>query len=250
MIRVEDLSFHYGHTRVLDDISLNIPKQGITALVGANGSGKSTLLSLIARLMPLQSGTIHVGDLDVANGPSDQLARHLSILPQSAEIAPRLTVRELAGFGRYPYHKGRPGPEDHARINAALEVFDLLPIADRVIDTLSGGQRQRAHVAMTYAQDTEYMLLDEPLNNLDIAASRSLMQTLRHLAETEGRTIVIVLHDLNFACAYADHVVALSDGKIAAEGPPAEIVTDAFLSSVFATDAKVHYVDAIPLIVV
>lgn len=250
MIRVEDLSFSHDRTRVLDHISLTIPKQGITALVGANGAGKSTLLSLIARLTPLQSGTIHVGDLDVANCPTDQLARHLSILPQSADIAPRLTVRELAGFGRYPYHKGRPGPEDHARIETALEVFDMMPIADRVIDTLSGGQRQRAHVAMTYAQDTEYMLLDEPLNNLDIAASRSLMKTLRHLAETEGRTIVIVLHDLNFACAYADHVVALSGGKIVAEGPPAQIVTDEFLSSVFATDAKVHHVNETPFIVV
>lgn len=250
MIRVEELSFQHGQTRVLDNISLTIPERGITALVGANGAGKSTLLSLIARLTPLQSGSIRVGNLDVANCPTDQLARHLSILPQSAEIAPRLTVRELVSFGRYPYHKGRPQAEDHARINAALEVFGMMPMADRVIDTLSGGQRQRAHVAMTYAQDADYMLLDEPLNNLDIAASRSLMQTLRHLAQTEGRTIVIVLHDLNYACAYADHMVALSGGKIGAEGAPAKIVTPDFLSSVFATDAQVFHVENTPLIMV
>lgn len=250
MIIIENLSYRHGNTLILDQINLTIPKGGITALVGANGAGKSTLLSLVARLIPLQSGTVRVGGLDVATCPSDQLAQNLSILPQMSEVAPRLTVRELIGFGRYPYHKGRPGPEDHAMVEEALTNFDLLPFADRVLDTLSGGQRQRAHVAMTYVQNTDYILLDEPLNNLDIAASRSLMKTLRHLSKVENRTIVMVLHDLNYASAYADHLIALAHGRIHAEGPPSDVVSDGFLSSVFATDAAVHRVDQVPVVMV
>lgn len=250
MIRVSDLSYFHGSTRILDQVTLTIPNGGITALVGANGAGKSTLLSLIARLAPLQTGTIHVGDLDVSRCPSNRLARTLSILPQNTEVAPRLTVRELVSFGRYPYHKGRPTSEDHARIDTALEDFDLAPLADRVLDTLSGGQRQRAYVAMTYAQDTDFILLDEPLNNLDISASRSLMQTLRRMSQDKARTVVVVMHDLNYACAYADHLVALTNGHISAEGHPSEVVTNGFLSSVFATDAQVHHVDKVPIVLV
>ena len=250
MIRVSDLSYHHGRTQVLDQVTLTIPKGGITALVGANGAGKSTLLSLIARLTPQQSGSIRVGDLDVSRCPTDQLARNLSVLPQNTEVAPRLTVRELVSFGRYPYHKGQPTSEDQTKIDAALGDFDLTLLADRVLDTLSGGQKQRAYVAMTYAQDTDYILLDEPLNNLDIAASRSLMQTLRQLSQDKARTIVVVMHDLNYACAYADHLVALSFGKISAEGHPSEVVNNDFLSSVFATDAQVHHVGQVPIVLV
>ena len=135
-------------------------------------------------------------------------------------------------------------------MDAALRDFELTPLADRVLDTLSGGQKQRAYVAMTYAQDTDYILLDEPLNNLDIAASRSLMQTLRQLSQDKARTIVVVMHDLNYACAYADHLVALSFGKIRAVGHPSEVVTNDFLSSVFATDAQVHHVGQVPIVLV
>ncbi|WP_439957623.1 ATP-binding cassette domain-containing protein [Paracoccus albicereus] len=204
MIRITDLSHNLGTSRVLHGIDLTIPKGQITALIGPNGAGKSTLLSLIARLDTPLSGRIDVDELQVGACPTDVLARRLAILPQTPEIAPRLSVAELVGFGRYPHHKGRPTPEDRARVSDAIALLSLDGLAHRSLDTLSGGQRQRALLAMTVAQDTDYLLLDEPLNNLDIAASRSLMTLLRRLCEDFGRTVVVVLHDINYASRYAD----------------------------------------------
>ncbi|MCZ4351706.1 ATP-binding cassette domain-containing protein [Roseovarius aestuarii] len=240
MIIVTDLSHKIGTAPILQDINMTLEKGGVTALIGPNGAGKSTLLSLIARLVPIQTGRITVDDLTIGACPTDVLARTLAILPQVIDTAPLLSVRELVGFGRYPYHKGRPTAEDHAKVDYALETFQLTPLADRRLETLSGGQRQRAQVAMTFAQDTDYILLDEPLNNLDIAASRSLMAILRDLAATHSRTIVIVLHDINYAAAYADQIVAMKSGQIVATGSPEAIVTDRLLQDVFQTDPKVH----------
>ncbi|MEP5154656.1 ATP-binding cassette domain-containing protein [Planktotalea sp.] len=243
MITITDLSYSIGKTTILDGIDLTLPKGGITALIGPNGAGKSTLLSLIARLNPLQNGRITVDDLTIGACSNAVLARKLAILPQASDTAPLLSIRELVTFGRYPYHHGRPGAADHEKVEQALETFGLAELADRRLDILSGGQRQRAQVAMTYAQDTDYILLDEPLNNLDIAASRALMGILQDLAKAHGRTIVIVLHDINYAAAYADLIVAMKDGKIAQTGTPDAIVTDDFLRDVFDTDPKVHRID-------
>lgn len=243
MIEISGVSYRIGGARILDGINLTLPKGGISALIGPNGAGKSTLLSLIARLMPHQTGTITVDNLVVGACPNNTFARKLAILPQASDAAPLLSVRELVGFGRYPYHKGRPTAEDHAKVERALATFGLTDLAARRLDTLSGGQRQRAQVAMTYAQDTDYILLDEPLNNLDIAASRSLMRVLRDLAASHGRTIVIVLHDINYAAAYADLIVAMKGGRIVATGTPDDIVTEAVLREVFETDPKIHRID-------
>jgi len=248
MIKIENLSHAYGAARILKDVSLDIPKGGVTALIGPNGAGKSTLLSLIARLEPMKSGRITVDDLEVGLSSNRDLAQKLSILPQSAELAPRLTVRELVAFGRYPYSQGRTTDADRAKITETLVSFDLTSLADRALDSLSGGQKQRAYVAMIYAQDTDYMLLDEPLNNLDIAASRSLMRLLQSLAQEKDRTIVIVLHDINYACSYANHIVAMTQGAVRAQGRPADIVTASFIKDVFATDAKVHLLDGQPVV--
>ena len=248
MITISKLSHSVGPARILSDISVQLPKGKITALIGPNGAGKSTLLSLISRLMPIQSGTIQVDDLIVGHCADKLLAKTLSILPQESAVAPRLTVRELVGFGRYPHHNGRPGHDDLSWVERALEIFTLTDLADRPLDTLSGGQRKRAHVAMTFVQDTGYMLLDEPLNNLDIAASRSLMALLRKLARAHGRTIVIVLHDINYASAYADHIVTLKDGRLGPMGSPDQVIDSALLDSVFDTDATVHRVDGLPLV--
>ncbi|PYG32456.1 ABC transporter ATP-binding protein [Pelagimonas varians] len=239
MIRVSGLSYHYGAVPILHDLTLDIPRGGVTALVGPNGAGKSTLLGLIARLMSMQAGRILVDDLDVANTPGDVLARKLAILPQASEVAPRLSVSELVSFGRYPHHKGRPSADDRRKVQEALAAFDLTAMAERSLDSLSGGQRQRAHVAMTFAQDTEYVLLDEPLNNLDIAASRSLMKLLCGVAHDHGRTVVTVLHDINYASAYADHIVTLKGGRLGPSGAPADVVSNDMLKSVFGTDAHV-----------
>jgi len=240
MITITGLNHDRDGTPTLRDINLTLNAGGVTALIGPNGAGKSTLLALISRLIPIQQGQIMVDDLRIGACANDVLARKLAILPQSSDAAPLLTVRELVSFGRYPYHKGRPTAQDHEKVNAAIAAFGLQDLAERRLDTLSGGQRQRAQVAMTFAQDTDYILLDEPLNNLDIAASRALMAVLRDLAAQHGRTIVIVLHDINYAAAYADQIVAMKDGRIAATGTPGDILDEELLKNVFDTDPVVH----------
>ena len=248
MISVSGLSYAYGEAQILSDVSLEIPKGDVTALIGPNGAGKSTLLSLIARLIPTQAGRITVDELEVGACASGDLAKRLSILPQVPEVASRLTVAELVAFGRYPHHKGRASREDAAIVENAIGVFDLEVFADRALDTMSGGQRQRALLAMIYAQDTDYILLDEPLNNLDIAGSRSLMQLMRKMADEHGRTIVIVLHDINYAASYADRIVTLAEGRLGPLGPPGEIVNAGLLRDVFGTEAAVHNLSGKPII--
>ncbi|TJV36882.1 MAG: ATP-binding cassette domain-containing protein, partial [Mesorhizobium sp.] len=188
---------------ILDNVSLTVPKGGVTALVGPNGAGKSSLLSLIARLRPLQSGRITVDGLPVDTTPSRQLATIMAILRQDPGVASRLRVAELVGFGRFPHNRGRLTAKDREIIAASLEQFELSDLALRFIDTLSGGQRQRALVAMTFCQGTDYILLDEPLNNLDMFHARNLMRTLRRIADEHGKTVLIVLHDINHAASYA-----------------------------------------------
>jgi iron complex transport system ATP-binding protein len=233
MILIENVSFSHRDVPILHDINLALPKGGIIALVGPNGAGKSSLLSLVARLQPLQAGRISVDGLPVDTTPSRQLAQRLAILRQDGIVASRLTVRELIGFGRFPHHQGRPGAIDLALVDAALEQFDLVPLAGRFIDTLSGGQRQRAMVAMTFCQGTDYLLLDEPLNNLDMFHARQLMQSLRRIADEAARTAIIVLHDINQAAAYADRIVAMRDGRVIVDGPPEEALTEENMEAVF-----------------
>ena len=250
MISVQDVSFAVDGARILNGVSVDIPNGGITALIGPNGAGKSTLLSLMSRLQKLQVGTIRVDDLEVGVCAHDVLAKRLAILGQSAEVTQRLTVRQLVTFGRYPHHRGRPTEADHAAVAEALAEFDLTTFGERMLDSLSGGQRQRALVAMIFAQDTPYMLLDEPLNNLDIAASRHLMQRLRHLADERGRTIVIVLHDINYAASYADWIIAMKEGRIVRFGAPEDVITSDTIQSVFETDADVKTVEGRRVVVV
>ncbi|PJE31850.1 iron complex transport system ATP-binding protein [Pseudooceanicola antarcticus] len=250
MIRVDQVSHQIGGAPILHDISLEIPKGGITALIGPNGAGKSTLLSLMARLQVLRQGEIHIDDMQIGKVSDRVLARHLAIMAQSTHVSARLRVEELVAFGRYPWHRGRPGPEDHALVEAAIARFGLGPMRARFLDEISGGQRQRAFVAMAFAQDTDYLLLDEPLNNLDIAGARSLMRLLRQMADEDGKTVVIVLHDINYAARFADRIVALHEGRVAAQGPAAEVVTDALLRDVFGTDAEVSVIDGQPVVLV
>ena len=233
MIQIENVSLSYRDAPILRDINLSLPKGGITALVGPNGAGKSSLFSLIARLQPLQAGRIVIDGLPVDTTPSRILAQRLAILRQDGAVASRLTVREMVGFGRFPHHQGRPDNNDLALVDAALAQFELQSLADRFIDTLSGGQRQRAMVAMTFCQGTDYLLLDEPLNNLDMFHARQLMRSLRTIADEKQRTAIIVLHDINQAAAYADRIVALRDGRVIADGTPDEVLTKDNLEAIF-----------------
>lgn len=246
MIEIENVSLTLRGAAILTDVSLTLPKGGVTAIVGPNGAGKSTLLSLIARLRPLQAGRIAVDGLPVDRTPSRELAKTLAILRQDPGVATRLRVRELVGFGRFPHAQGRPTAEDKALVEAALGQFDLLGLAERFIDTLSGGQRQRALIAMAFCQGTDYLLLDEPLNNLDMRYARELMRRLRAVAN-DGRTVIVVLHDINHAAAYADRIVAMRDGRIVAHGPPAEMLTPATLEAAFGYAMKVATIDGRPV---
>ncbi|PIO98082.1 ABC transporter ATP-binding protein [Pleomorphomonas carboxyditropha] len=240
MIEIANVSKSYGKSLVVDGLSLTLPKGGITSIIGPNGAGKSTLLSMIARLVDPDGGRIAVGGLDVATTRGDLLARHLAVLRQDNHLAMRLTVRDLVTFGRYPYGKGRLGPEDVAQIGRALSYLGLTELADRFLDELSGGQRQRAFVAMVICQDTDYMLFDEPLNNLDIGNAVAMMKLLTRATRELGKTAVVVLHDINFASRYSDHIVAMRDGRLHSQGTPAEMITPEVLRDLYGTAFEVR----------
>ncbi|TYP81314.1 ABC transporter ATP-binding protein [Blastococcus xanthinilyticus] len=240
MIEIESVCKSYGGARVVDDVSVTVPAGGITSLIGANGAGKSTLLSIASRLLPADSGRVLVDGMDVARTPGPVLARRLAVLRQENTMTVRLTVRELVAFGRFPHSGGRLTAEDRARIGEALDWFELAPLADRHLDQLSGGQRQRAYVAMVMCQGTDYVLLDEPLNNLDMRHSVQMMRMLRGMADELGRTVVLVVHDVNVASAYSDRIVAMRDGHLVAAGPTAELMTPELLRKVFDVEVDVH----------
>jgi iron complex transport system ATP-binding protein len=248
MIEVEAVSFKRGRTPVLHDINLVIPAGGITALVGPNGAGKSTLLALMARLLELQTGRIAIDGKSVTTTTSAEFARIVSVLRQDPNVSSRLTVRELIGFGRFPHTRGRLTAQDQRLIDQALDQFDLGALQQRFIDTLSGGQRQRALIAMTYCQGCGTMLLDEPLNNLDMHHARGLMQTLNDVAHHQGRTIVIVLHDINYAAAHAHRIVAMRDGRIVLDGETRNVLTPSSLEAVFGFKMDVKLIGDAPVV--
>ncbi|MEI4486652.1 ATP-binding cassette domain-containing protein [Frigidibacter sp. MR17.14] len=246
-IEVQGLSHSIGAAKILSDIDLTLPAGKVTALIGPNGAGKSTLLRLIGRLMPCSQGRITLDGLDVTATDTTELARHVAIMGQDTPVASRLTVAELVGFGRWPHHRGRPRIDDDLAIAAAITRFGLDPLAHRFLDELSGGQRQRAFLAMTFAQSTPWLLLDEPLNNLDMSHARSLMRELGRLRD-EGKSIVVVIHEVNYAAAWADHVVAMQEGRVIAQGTPAEVLTPAVLGPLYDMELEVTEVGGRPLV--
>jgi iron complex transport system ATP-binding protein len=243
VIRLSGVSKSYGAARVVDQVSADIPSGGVTSIIGPNGAGKSTLLSLVSRLQPLDAGTVSVGGLDVAATPGRRLAKTMAILRQDNHLAMRLPVRDLVAFGRFPHSGGRPTVQDRDHIERALAALDLLPLADRFVDELSGGQRQRAFIAMVLAQDTEYLLLDEPLNNLDMKHSVEMMRLLRRLADELGKTVVLVIHDINFASCYSDAILAMRGGRLLHQGTPEEIMQPAVLREVYDLDMRIEEID-------
>ncbi|MBB2956253.1 ABC transporter ATP-binding protein [Pseudoclavibacter helvolus] len=249
MISLSNVTKTYGKSTVLGPVTLDIPAGGITALVGPNGAGKSTLLTIVGRLTDASTGTVTVGGHDVTKAKSRDLAKVVSILRQENHFVTRLTVRELVGFGRFPHSQGRLTPDDKQHIDRAIEFLDLTALENRYLDQLSGGQRQRAYVAMVLAQDTDYILLDEPLNNLDMKHAVAMMGQLRRAADELGKTFVIVIHDINFAAAYADNIIALTDGQLAHSGSPEDLMTTETLEHVFGTPIQVRRDGDYPLAV-
>ena len=242
MIGVKGLRKSYGHSVVVDDVDLEIPAGGVTSIIGPNGAGKSTLLGIVSRLLDPDAGVVTVDGLDVATTRGDEIAKRLAVLRQDNHLAVRLTVRDLVRFGRYPWSKGRPTAADAELVERAIGWVELDGLADRFLDEMSGGQRQRAFVAMALCQDTDYVLLDEPLNNLDMRHAVSMMRRLRRAADELGRTVVLVLHDINFASCWSDRIVAMRDGAVVHQGTPDEIMREDVLRDIYGMDIPVQEV--------
>ena len=233
MIEVKNLVKKYGDKAVVDNVSLNIEKGKITSFIGPNGAGKSTVLSMISRIMEKDSGSVIIDGKELEEWDNKELAKKISILKQSNNINVRLTIKEIVSFGRYPYCDGRLTSEDMKYVDEAIEYMKLKDIENRYLDELSGGQRQRAYIAMVIAQNTEYVLLDEPLNNLDMKHSVSMMKVFRNLVDELGKTVVIVMHDINFASVYSDNIVVLKDGKIANDDTTENIINKETLENIY-----------------
>ncbi|AKS66280.1 iron ABC transporter ATP-binding protein [Staphylococcus schleiferi] len=240
MICIRGLNQSIDGKEILKDIDVDIEKGKLTSLIGPNGAGKSTLLSAMSRLSSFDSGTIEIEGQAIETYQSQTLAQRLSILKQTNHTELNITVEQLVNFGRFPYSKGYLKKEDKEKVNEALSLLKLEEIRHRYLKTLSGGQRQRAYIAMTIAQDTDYILLDEPLNNLDMKHSVQIMQTLRELAAFHNKTIVVVLHDINFASVYSDRIVALKGGKLVKAAPKREVIHTAVLKELYEMDVKIE----------
>ncbi|HLR23753.1 MAG TPA: ATP-binding cassette domain-containing protein [Pseudogracilibacillus sp.] len=239
MIQVRELTKFFGSRAVVENVSVNIHRGKITSFIGPNGAGKSTLLSMVSRLLDADTGEVLLDQQNTKKMKSNEFSKRVSILKQSNFMNARLTIRELVSFGRYPHSRGRLNEVDIQFIDQALEYMGLIDIQHSYLEELSGGQRQRAFIAMTIAQDTEYILLDEPLNNLDMKHSVQIMKILRQLVNDLGKTVVIVLHDINFASVYSDRIVALKEGKIVKDGPTDEIINSESLREIYDMDIPI-----------
>ncbi|MEK4513226.1 ABC transporter ATP-binding protein [Paenibacillus anaericanus] len=242
MVKVRGVSKKYGGKMVVDRVNVDIAKGKITSFIGPNGAGKSTLMSMISRLITKDEGEILIDDKEIGSWKSGELAKKISILKQSNHINIKLKVKELVSFGRFPYSQGKLTKEDWIHIDEAIAYMDLGSMQDKYLDELSGGQKQRAFIAMVIAQNTDYILLDEPLNNLDMKHSVQIMKVLRRLVDELGKTVIIVIHDINFASCYSDYIVALKDGIIIKEGTTDEIMDSAVLKEVYDMDIPVEII--------
>lgn len=226
-------------TVVVDSVSLTIPKNQLTAFIGPNGAGKSTLVSIMSRLLQKDSGQLWIKGKEIEVWNSKELAKELSVLKQNQSFQVSLTVEELVSFGRYPYSKGKLSTLDYQMIDQALKHTNLLELRDRSIQTLSGGQMQRVFIAMVLAQDTDIVLLDEPLNHLDLKQAVEIMKLLRYMVENLDKTVVIVMHDLNMAINFSDYLVAFKKGKCEFHGKTMDVVTNQRLSDLYEIDIEV-----------
>lgn len=253
MIKLNNISHHIGKQQILHDITLSLPTAQVIALIGPNGAGKSTLFSVMARLQPLQSGQVSFAvdneERDIGSCQARTLAKTVAMLGQDNHVQGRLRVHELLMFGRYPYHQGQPTADDQQKVQEILERFELEPLAERFLSTLSGGQRQRVLIAMIVCQDTPYLLLDEPLNNLDMYHAGRLMRELRQLSHNQQKTVVIVLHDINQAAQFADTVVTMKAGEVTAVGRPADVITQETMKDLYNVDVTVLSHQGRPVIV-
>jgi iron complex transport system ATP-binding protein len=240
-LAARDLRLAYGDHTVVDGLDLDVLAGSVTAVIGPNGCGKSTLLRALGRLMRPERGQVLLDGQDIARLPTRDVARRLGLLPQTPVAPEGLTVADLVARGRHPHQRWyrQWSADDAAVVDDAMAWTDVADLADRCVDELSGGQRQRAWLSMALAQETDLLLLDEPTTYLDLAHQVDVLELVRRLHVERGCTVVMVLHDLNLAARYADRLVAMSAGRVAAEGAPADVVTEELLEQVFSLRARV-----------
>ncbi|RLV10421.1 cobalamin/Fe3+-siderophore ABC transporter ATP-binding protein [Streptomyces griseocarneus] len=242
-LRAEALTLSYGDRRVVHELDLDIPDGTVTAVIGPNGCGKSTLLRAFGRLLKPTSGSVLLDGRPIHRIPTREVAERVGLLPQSPVAPEGLSVADLVARGRHPHQSWyrRWSSDDEAAVEQALRATGTFDLAERTLDELSGGQRQRAWIAMTLAQQTELLLLDEPTNHLDLAHQIEVLDLVRELHLTTGRTVVVVLHDLSLAARYADRLVAMKQGRVAAQGTPSEVLTEELVEDVFGLRARVRH---------
>ena len=247
MLSIKNLTKTYEDAAVVDDVTIDLPPGKVISLIGPNGAGKSTVLGMISRLIARTAGIVEFKGRDITHWESRELAKHLAILTQANFVQMKLTVRELVAFGRFPHSGSALSADDWTKVDQAIHYMELEAFADRFIDEMSGGQRQRAFIAMVLAQDTDVIFLDEPTNNLDIRHSLSMMRLLRRLADELGKTVILVLHEINLASFYSDRICAFKDGRLAFAGTPAEIMTEERLRAVYGVDFRIVEFDGRPM---
>ncbi|MBS6642170.1 MAG: ATP-binding cassette domain-containing protein [Clostridiaceae bacterium] len=244
---IKNLTKKYDGRPVVDSVSFEIPKGKVISMIGPNGAGKSTVMGMISRLVARDGGNVEFDGKDITKWKSRELSKRLAILTQTNQIQMKLTVRELVTFGRFPYSGNHLTAEDEEIVSKAISYMELEEFENQFIDELSGGQRQRAYIAMVIAQDTEYILLDEPTNNLDIYHSTNMMKIVRRLCDELGKTVILVLHEINYAAFYSDYICAFVDGKVEKFGTVNEVMTKENLSRIYRVDFEIQEVEGKPL---
>lgn len=239
MIKLKNLTKMFGQQTVVKAASTQFEKGKVTSIIGPNGAGKSTLLSMASRLINRDAGEVWIDNRELVDWDTKALAKKLSVLRQANSLTMRFTVRELVSFGRFPYSKGKLTQDDQQVIDQSIEYLDLSDIEHKYLDELSGGQRQLAFIAMVIAQDTDYVFLDEPLNNLDIKHSLQIMSTIQRLAHELDKAVVVVIHDINFASCYSDRIIAMKKGEMVASGSVEEVIQTQVLSNIYETPFRV-----------
>ena len=246
-IEVRHLSKRYGDVGVVDDVSFELPQGEVISLIGPNGAGKSTVFGMVCRLLERSSGDILLDGRDVGEWDAKDLAKRMAILPQTNTTQMKITVEELVSFGRFPHSGSHLTADDRTIVTRAIDYMELGDFRDRFIDEMSGGQRQRAFIAMVLAQDTDYVFLDEPTNNLDVYHATRMMKLVRRLCDELGKTVVLVLHEINLAAFYSDRILAFREGQLVVQGTVKDVMTETNLKRIYGVDFQIHEVDGKPL---
>ena len=246
-IEVRHLSKRYGDVCVVDDVSSELPQGEVISLIGPNGAGKTTVFGMVCRLLERSSGDILLDGRDVGEWDAKDLAKRMAILPQTHTTQMKITVEELVSFGRFPHSGSHLTEDDRTIVTRAIDYMELGDFRDRFIDEMSGGQRQRAFIAMVLAQDTDYVFLDEPTNNLDVYHATRMMKLVRRLCDELGKTVVLVLHEINLAAFYSDRILAFREGQLVVQGTVKDVMTEKNLKRIYGVNFQIHEVDGKPL---